>query len=100
MMAAYLGSSLAVAMAAQEAGPSLLDQALAQQADPTITNIAHQAGILASLGMSMPMAATTVALAGLAFKGLQILEPFTKTLNDIVRKHYLGDEHIVPPKVK
>lgn len=100
MIATYACGAMVVAMFGQEAGSSLLDQALQQQADPSITGIVHQAGILSALGMSMPSAAVTVALSGLAFKGMQIATPFFATMNDIWRKHALGDEHILPPKPK
>jgi hypothetical protein len=98
MIATYAGGAMLVAMIGQSADSSLLDQALAAQADPSISGIAHQAGILASLGMSMPSAAVTVAAAGLIYQVLVLLKPFSITLNDIWRKHALGAEHVAPPK--
>lgn len=92
---AYMGGAAGLIIMAQQSGASLLDQALSQ--DMSVGGIVSDANKLGGLGVGATDAALIVAGAGLAYKVLQILQPFTGTVNDKLRQHW-GIDKTQPPK--
>lgn len=91
---AYMGGAAGLLIMGQQSGAALLDQALSK--DMSTSGIIAEAGNLAGLGVNATDAAIIVAAAGLAYKVLQIAQPFTATLNDKLRQKWGVDQQPRP----
>jgi hypothetical protein len=83
----YAGGALGLVVAGQS-GASLLDQAL--ESDMSVQGVVKEASNLAGLGVSATDAAVIVAVAGIAYKVLQIATPFAETINMAFRAKLLA----------
>jgi hypothetical protein len=96
---AYGGGAIGLLLMAQQSGADLLDQALNQ--DLSVGGIMNEAGRMAGLGVNATDAAIIVAGAGIAYKLLQLMQPFLETLNMAWRRRLeLHPPHPPEPPAK